>query len=221
MADLRPDQATACTQLWRACVLRGNAWGRCGHERVAIAGRTLTAVKSQRRHCTPATRHARRPRLEAPLAPSRHAVDTADAAEAAPQTPTAAALHEQRRPRRARKGRDQGRRRARAGPGQRQVSVPDPDRRALPKRPHVAVGATVHVAGEATHPRCGVHEVTTAVTALDHLRGRAIPATAAWEGEQLPAVAAMGESHGAAINAGAEAGLASSGATPVPSATRP
>jgi hypothetical protein len=220
MADFRTDQATAFTQILRAVVLRCKAWGLVGHELVAIDGSQLKAVKSQRRHCTPAQLPERLPRSDAPIAPYRHDLDTADAEEAETQKPTAAERHEQIRPRRARKGRDEGLRRARAVPGQRQVSLTDPDRRSMPKSPKGDVGDTVQVAVAAKQQRFVGQAVTKAVPDIAQLSGLAIQAQEALEVDQLTAVAARGDSHGEAINAWEEAGIESDVAQPLTSAHR-
>jgi hypothetical protein len=100
---------------------------------VAIAGTQLKAVKSQRRNVTPAKLSETRPRRDTHIEPYMHDLDAADADEPERQQPTAEQLRE-------RKGRDEGLMREMARPGQSQVSLTDPDSRAMAKSPNVDMG---------------------------------------------------------------------------------
>lgn len=200
MADGRQDQATAFPQVFRACALLGQAWGLCGQALGAIDGPNLKAVTRQRRNVPHAKRRETLPRLDPPIAPYVRDGDAADAAATARQQPTAAQ-------RRERQGRDEGLRREMARTGQRPVSLTDPDRRAMPKRPTVDVGDHAPVAVDDT-PQLGVvPDVTQAVTAVGQRSGLARQAKEALEVDPVTVVAAMGDSHGEAINACEEAGI--------------
>lgn len=142
-----------------------------------------------------------------------HDLDAADADEPERQQPTAEQLRE-------RKGRDEVLMREMARPGQSQVSLTDPDSRAMAKSPNVDMGDKAQVAVDGKHQLFVVQEVTKAVTDVDQLSDLAIQAKEALEVNQVKVVADMGDDHGEDINAGEEAGMELYGAKPVTSAKR-
>jgi transposase len=140
--------------------------------------------------------------------------------EANVQQPTVEALQEKVRQLRQRTGRDEGLLQEMDSTGQSQVSLTDPDSRAMPKRPTVDVGYNAQVAVDDKHHLFVVQDVTHAVTDVDQLRDIAIQAKEALEVEQLTVVADMGDYHGEEIKAGEEAGIDPSIAKPLTSAHR-
>lgn len=103
MADFRQDKAAAFTQVLRAFVLPGKAWGLCGLELVALDGSTFPAVQHRRRPCTDTNLQKRREEMDPNIDSDRRALDQTDAEEASVPPLTAAARREKMRPRRARK----------------------------------------------------------------------------------------------------------------------
>jgi transposase len=220
MADFRQDKAQAFTQVFRAFALLGKEWELFGQELVAIDGTKFKAVNSQCRNLTKAKLTETLQRIDAHIEPYLHDLDTADAEEAECQKTTAAALREKIRPRRERQGRDEGLMREMERTGQSQVSLTDPDSRAMPKSPKVDVGYNAQVAVDDKHKLFVVQEVTNAVTDVDQLSGIALQVKEALEVEQIKVVADMGYYHGEAIKACEEAGIEPSVAKPLTSANR-
>jgi Transposase DDE domain len=147
-------------------------------------------------------------------------LDKADAEEASVPQPTAEALQEKIRQLCERKTHYEGLLQKMDSAGQRQVSLTDPDGRAMPKSPKVDVGYNAHVAVDANHHLFVVHDVTDAVTDVAQRSGIAIPAQEALEVEQLTVVADMGDYHGEEIKTCEEAGIAPYVAKPLTSANR-
>jgi transposase len=220
MAEFRKDNVKAFKQVFRAFALLGKEWELFGQERVAIDGTKFKAVNSKRRNFTKAKLTETLQRIDADLEHYLHDLDTADAEEAACQKPTAEALREKIRQLRERKGRDEGLTRERERTGQSQVSLTDPDSRAMPKSPKVDVGYKAQVAVDGKHQLFVVQEVTKAVTDVDQLRGIAIQAKEALEVEPINVVADRGYYHGEALKAWEEAGIEPYVATPLTSANR-
>ncbi len=220
MADVRQDRANAFKQGFRAFALLCNAWGVLGQELVAIDGPQFKAVTSKRRNFTQAKLTETLPRIDAHIEQYLPDLDTADAEEAECQKITAEALREKIRQLRERKGRYEGLMRAMERTGQSQVSLTDPDSRALPKSPKVDVGYNAQVAVDDKHKLFVVQDVITAVTDVDPLSGLAIQAKEALEVEQIKVVADMGDYHGEAIKACEEAGIEPYVAKPLTSANR-
>jgi hypothetical protein len=104
--------------------------------------------------------------------------------------------------------------------GQSQVSLTDPDSRAMPTSSKADVGYNVQVAVDDKHKLFVVQEVTKAVTGVDQLSGLALQAKEALEVEQVKVVADMGCYHGEELRACEEAGIEPYVAKPLTSANR-
>jgi transposase len=220
IADFRKDTAKAFKQVFRTFVLLCKEWGLFGQELVAIDGTKIKAVNSKRRNFTQAKLSETLKRIDTHIEHYLHALDAADAAE--PESPQTSADHlrEKIQQLRERKDRYEGLLRAMECTGQSQVSLADPDSRAMPKSPKVDVGDTAQGAVDAKHQLLVVQEVTNAVTDVDQLSGIAIHAQETLEGEPLPVVAEMGYYHGEEIKACEEAGVEPYVAKPLTSANR-
>jgi Transposase DDE domain len=191
-----------------------------GQELVAIDGTKLKAVNSKRRNFTHAKLHETLQRLDAHIEQYLHDLDAADADEAESQQTTAEHLREKIQELRERKARYEGLRRQMEISGQSQVSLTDPDSRAMPKSPKVDVGYNAQVAVDDKQQLLVVQEVTKAVTDVDQLSGIAIQAQAALEVEQVKVMADMGYDHGEELKACEEAGIEPYVAKPLTSANR-
>jgi transposase len=220
MADFRTDHVNAFTQVFRAFRLLCQAWGLFGTELVAIDGSQFTAVHNSRRNFTTATLHETLHAIDAKRAPYLRDVDAADEAAAASPQPTADALREKICQLRARQGRYEPLRDALEASGESQVSLTDPDSRAMPKSPKVAVGDHGQTAVGAQHQRMVEPHVTHAVTDVDPRSAMARTAQETLGVEQLQVVAEMGSYHGEDINACEEAGIEPYMAQPLTSANR-
>ena len=220
IADFRKDNAKAFKQVFRAFALLCKEWGLFGQELVAIDGTKLKAVNSKRRNFTQAKLSETLKRLDTHLEQYLHDLDAADAEETESQQPTAEQLREKIRQLRERKGRYEGLMREMERTGQSQVSLTDPDSRAMPKSPKVDVGYNAQVVVDAKHKLFVVQEVTNAVTDVDQLGGIAVQAKEALEVEQVKVVADRGYYHGEGIKACEEAGIEPYVAKPLTSANR-
>ena len=87
----------------------------------------------------------------------------------------------------------------------------------MPKSPKMDVGDNVPIAGDSQHTLMVAQAVTKALTDDDQLSPMAIRAKETLGGERMRVVADTGSSHGHAIKAGAEAGMAAY--VPKPSAS--
>jgi transposase len=192
IADLRKDHVKAFKRVLRAFALLGKEWELFGQELVAIDGTKFKAVNRKRRNFTKAKLTETLQRVDADLERYLHDLDTADAEEAECQKPPVEARREEIRPMRERKGRYEGLMREMERTGQSQVSLTDPDSRAMPKSPNVDGGDNAQVAVDGEHQLFVVREVTNAVTDVDQLRGIARQAKEALEVEQIKVVAGMG-----------------------------
>lgn len=207
IADFRQDNAPAFKHVFRAVTLRCKAWGLFGAELVAIDGSKFKAVHNKQRQVPQAQLRDLRHAVDAKLEQDLRALEAADAAEAAVPSLSATARRETSEPLRARKGRYEQLRAALEASGDSQMSLTDPDSRAMPKSPKVDVGYHVQTAVDAKHKLIVEQHVTTAVTAGDQLSALAIAAPETLGVEHLKVVAGRGYSHGEAITAGEAAGL--------------
>lgn len=207
IADFRKDNAKAFKQVFRAFTLLCKEWGLFGAELVAIDGSKFKAVNNRQRNFTHAKLRDLLHAIDAKLEQYLRALDAADAAEAAVPQPTAVALREKIQHLRKRKGRYEQLRAALEASGESQMSLTDPDSRAMPKSPKVAVGYNVQTAVDATHKPVLEQHVTNGVTDVDQPSAMAIAAKETLGVEHLKVVAAMGYDHGEEINACEEAGI--------------
>jgi transposase len=220
IADFRKDNATAFKQVFRTFVLLCKEWGLFGQELVAIDGSKFKAVNNKRRNFTKAKLKETLKDIDAKIEHYVRELDMTDVEEAHIQQPTAEALQEKVRQLRERKGRYEGLLQEMDSTGQGQVSLTDPDSRAMPKSPKVDVGYNAQVAVDAKHHLFVVQDVTNAVTDVDQLSGIAIQAKDALEVEQLTVVADRGYYYGEEIKACEEAGIEPYVAKPLTSANR-
>jgi transposase len=220
IADFRKDNAQAFKQVFRTFTLLCKEWGLFGQALVAIDGSKFKAVNNKRRNFTQAKLDETLQAIDAKIDHYLHALDTADEAEADAQQPTAEALRERIRQLHERKGRYEGLKEAVEVSGESQVSLTDPDSRAMPKSPKVDVGYNVQVAVDEKHKLLIIQEVTHAVTDVDHLSGIAIQAKETLGVDHVNVGADMGYYHGEEIKACEEAGIEPYVAKPLTSANR-
>jgi transposase len=218
IADFRKDNVTAFKQVFRAFVIRCKEWGLFGQELVAIDGSKFKAVNNRRRNFTKAKLSETLTDIDAKIEHYMRELDKTDVEEANVQQPTVEALQEKVRQLRERKGRYEGLLQEMDRTGQSQVSLTDPDSRAMPKSPKVDVGYNAQVAVDDKHHLFVVQDVTNAVTDVEQLSNIAIQAKEALEVEQLTVVADMGYYHGEELKACEEAGIDPYVAKPLTSA---
>lgn len=187
---------------------------------MAVDGSKFKAVNNKRRNFTKAKLQETLKDIDAKIEQYIRELDQADAEEAEVHQTTAEALQEKVRQLRQRKGRDEQLRDALEASGESQVSLTDPDSRAVPKSPTVDVGSKAQVAVDEKHKLIVAQEVTNAVTDVDQLSTMARQAKEALSVDQLTVVADMGYSHGEEIKACEEAGITPYVAKPLTSANR-
>ena len=220
IADFRKDNAKAFKHVFQTFVLLCKEWGLFGQDLVAIDGSKFKAVNNKRRNFTQAKLDEMLKAIDAKIDHYLHALDAADEAEADAQKPTAEALRERIRQLHERKGRYAGLKEAMEGNGENQVSLTDPDSRAMAKSPKVDVGYNVQVAVDDQHKLLIIQEVTNAVTDVDRLSSIAIQAKETLRVDHVKEVADMGYYHGEEIKACEEAGIKPYVAKPLTSANR-
>jgi transposase len=220
IADFRKDNAPAFKHVFRAFTLLCKEWGLFGAELVAIDGSKFKAVNNKQRNVTQAKLRDLLHAVDAKLEQYLRALDAADAAEAAVPSLPATALRETIEHLRERKGRYEQLRAALEASGESQMSLTDPDSRAMPKSPKVDVGYNVQTAVDAKHKLIVEQHVTNAVTDVDQLSAMAIAAKETLGVEHLKVVADMGYYHGEEIKACEEAGIEPYIAKPLTSANR-
>jgi hypothetical protein len=91
--------------------------------------------------------------------------------------------------------------------GESQLSLTDPDSRAMPNSPKAPVGYNVQTAVDSKHHLIVAQDVTNAVTDRDQLSPIALEAKATLGVDQLKAVADMGYAHGQEFKVCLEAGI--------------
>ena len=220
IADFRKDNAKAFKHVFQTFVLLCKEWGLFGQELVAVDGSKFKAVNNKRRNFTQAKLDEMLKAIDAKIDHYLHALDAADEAEADAQKPTAEALRERIRQLHERKGRYAWLKKAMEGSGENQVSLTDPDSRAMAKSPKVDVGYNVQVAVDDQYKLLIIREVTNAVTDVDRLSGIAIQAKETLRVDHVKVVADMGDYHGEEIKACEEAGIKPYVAKPLTSANR-
>jgi len=91
--------------------------------------------------------------------------------------------------------------------GESQLSLTDPDSRAIPNSPKAPVAYNVQTAVDSKHHLIVAQDVTNEVTDRAQLSPMALKAKAMLEVEQLKAVADMGYAHGKELKVCLEAGI--------------
>jgi transposase len=176
IADFRKDNIMAFKQVFRRFTLLCKELDLFGGELLAIDGSKFKAVTSKPRNLTNAKLQEALKHIDAQLEHYLHALKTTDQEEADVQKPTAEELQEKIGQLKERQSRYKGLKVEMEAREERQVSLTDPDSRAMPKSPKVDVGYNVQVAVDAKHHLMVAQEVTNAITDVDQLSRMAIQA---------------------------------------------
>jgi transposase len=217
IADFRKHNTKALQALFREFVLLCKQLDLFGAELLAIDGRKLKAVNSKHKNFTKAKLEKALKDIDEKMAQYLRDLDTADSEESRVHQPTSEELQEKIKRLQERQQRYREFVQEITASGETQLSLTDPDSRAMPKSPKVDVGYNVQIAVDSKHKLIVERDVTNAITDDDQLSPLAIRAKETLGVERIRAVADMGYDHGHEINACAEAG--SDAYVPKPSAS--
>ena len=223
IAHFRRDHLKPLREVCRAFTLLCTQLDLFGGELVAIAGRKFRAVNAKGRHLTNAKLEPVIAQIEARVAGYLTELEAADDQDEAgtPGGARAADLQTKIEALRGRRRRYEDLPAALEGRGHDQLSLTDPDRRAMKggHRGGTAVCANVQTAVEAKHKRIVACDVANDPTDRDWLSPLALAAKAILGGA-FAAVAEVGSYHGHAVKQCLQAGMTPSIARPMTAANQ-
>src|SRR6266498_1018023 len=192
IADFRKDNLVPIQKVCRTFTLLCKELQLFGGELVAIDGSKFKAVNNRKRNftdekLTKALRH-----IDQKIAEYLQALDTADSDSPTRRDLSATELQERIEQFRTRKQHYQQLQQTLAASGERQISLTDPDSRAMPVTQGVDVCYNVEVVVDSKHKLIVTHEVTTDVTDQEQLAPMAKQAKTMLGVEQLDALADKG-----------------------------
>src|SRR4051794_10468954 len=192
IADFRRDNRAAFKPVFRAFVLLCRRLDLFGRELIAVDGTRLKAVNNKDRTFTRASLAAFIERADAKLDDYLQRLDQSDEAEAATTGARVKGLAEKIAAVRARRARCQAMLERLEETGEDQISLTDPDSRAMAAHTHVAVGYNVQVAVDTKHKLIVEQQVTNQVLDMGLLTETAEPAKEILGVETIDVVADMG-----------------------------
>ena len=209
IADFRKDNRQAFKEMFKAFCLLCRELELFGGELVAIDGSKFKAVNSSKRNFTQTKVQEYLAEMETRLEAYLKELDQADQVEAptVPPRRSAAELQAKIERLKTRQVKYQGYLKQMEESGQSQLSLTDPDSRAMPNSPKAPVGYNVQTAVDSKHHLIVAQDVTNEVTDRDQLSPMAIEAKATLGVDQLKAVADMGYAHGKELKVCLEAGI--------------
>lgn len=192
IADFRKDNLLPIQTVCREFTLLCKAFDLFGGELVAIDGSKFKAVNNRKRNFNAEKLAKALENIDQKIDEYLQALDTADSK--APTRPdlTASLLQERIAQLRERKQEYQAVQQALVASGEKQISLTDPDSRAMPVAQGLDVCYNVEMVVDSKHKLIVTHEVTTAVTDKDQLAPIAKAAKEILAVEQLDAVADKG-----------------------------
>jgi transposase len=209
IADFRKDNLAAFKETFKAFCLLCRELELFGGELIAIDGSKFKAVNSAKRNFTQTQVKDYLAQIEARLAAYLLELDQADQTEGAALAPKPAAAELQAKIEQLKSRQDkyQGYLKRMEESGQSQLSLTDPDSRAMPKSPKAAVAYNAQSVVDSKHHLIVAQEVTNEVTDRDQLSPMAVAGKQMLAVEQVKAVADKGYSHGKELKACLEAGI--------------
>src|ERR687883_1041105 len=192
IADFRRDNRAAFKPVFREFVLLCRRLDLFGRELLAVDGTRLKAVNNKDRNVTRAALAAFIELADAKLDDYLQRLDRSDEAEAATTGARVKGLAEKIAAVRARRARCQAMLERLEETGEDQISLTDPDSRAMAAHTRVAVGYNVQVAVDPKHKRIVEQQVTNQVLDLGLLTQTAEPAKEILGVETIEAVADKG-----------------------------
>ncbi len=207
VADFRKDNRKAFKGVFSQFTLLCKEMDLLGGELVAIDGSKFKAVNSSDRNFSQTKLEKRIKEIEEKVEKYLADLDRADEQEGEAKEVGAEGLKEKIEKLRERKGRYGELLKELERSGESQISLTDPDSRAMPLTPKGDVSYNVQVAVDSKHHLMVEQEVTNAVIDKDQLSTMAKRVQAILGKEQLSVVADMGYYHGDEIKACEEAGV--------------
>ena len=209
IANFRKDNLQAFKAVFKEFCLLCRQLELFGAELIAIDGSKFKAVNSSKRNFTQTKVKEYLVEMEQRLASYLQELDQADQAEApaVPPRRSAAELQAKIERLKTRQVKYQGYLNQMQESGESQLSLTDPDSRAMPNSPKAPVGYNVQTAVDSKHHLIVAQDVTNEVTDRDQLSPMALAAKATLQVDQLKAVADMGYAHGQELKVCLEAGI--------------
>src|SRR5215204_7787583 len=192
IADFRRDNHAAFKPVFREFVLLCRRLDLFGRELLAVDGSRLKAVNNKDRNFTRASLAAFIELADAKLDDYLQRLDRSDGAEAATTGARVKGLAEKIAAVRARRARCQAMLERLEETGEDQISLTDPDSRAMAAHTRVAVGYNVQVAVDAKHKLIVEQQVTNQVVDMGQLTQTAAPAKDVLGVETIAVVADKG-----------------------------
>src|SRR5271166_6024319 len=207
IADFRKDNRDAFKPVFRQFVLLCRKLDLFGGELLAVDGTRLKAVKSTERNFTNAKLTKQIESIDQKLTNYLERLDRCDVQEAEPSTARAGRLTEKIATLRTQQKHCHAMLQELERTGESQISLTDPDSRAMAMNPKVGVGYNAQVAVDSKHKLIVEQKVTNAGTDLGLLAPTASAAKEVLEVEQIKVVADSGYYKGEDIAACEAAGI--------------
>jgi len=209
IANFRKDNLVGLKEIFKAFCLLCRELGLFGADLVAIDGSKFKAVNNVKRNFTQTKVKEYLAEIEQRLASYLQELDQTDQSEGAvlPVKATAVELQAKIERAKARQVKYQDYLKQMAESEQSQLSLTDPDSRAMPKSPKAAVAYNVQTVVDSKHHLIVAQDVTNEVTDRDQLSPMAIAAKEMLQVEQLAAVADAGYAHGKELKICQAAGI--------------
>lgn len=209
IADFRKDNLAGFKEIFKAFCLLCRELELFGGELIAIDGSKFKAVNSAKRNFTQTQVKEYLAQIEERLASYLLDLDQADQTEGAalPSKLSAAELQAKIEQLKSRQDNYQGYLKRMEESGQSQLSLTDPDSRAMPKSPKAPVAYNVQSVVDSKHHLIVAQDVTNDVTDRDQLSPMALAGKQMLAVKQVKAVADKGYSHGKELKACLEAGI--------------
>jgi transposase len=207
IADFRKDNRGAFKPVFRQFVLLCRKLELFGGELLAVDGTRLKAVNSSERNFTHAKLTKQLELIDQKLTDYLERLDRCDAQEAEPSAARAERLTDKIASLRSRQMRCHAMLQELERTGESQISLTDPDSRAMAMHPKVGVGYNAQVAVDSKHKLIVEQEVTNAGSDLGLLAPTASAAKEVLEAEQIKVVADSGYYKGEDIAACEAAGI--------------
>ena len=193
IADFRRDNRTAFRQVFREFVVLCRELDLFGRELIAVDGTRIKAVNSRERNFTKAKLAKAMAESDERLARYLKQLDEADKdGEDAPERGSAERLQEKIAALRERRDRLDDHGKALADSGEDQISLTDPDARAMQSSSRVGVGYNIQIAVDTKHKLIAEQQVHNKVSDLGLLTETAGPARETLDVAQIDAVADRG-----------------------------